>query len=476
MIHLEACLKAGLSRPEALQRREEGGGVKLNAEKESLPLQNGAVGLISAPARDQDAVQRQLESVLADPLFANSSRYPRFLRYVVEQTLAGRAQGLKERTIGIAVFHREADYDTNVDHVVRNVAAEVRKRLLQYYEHPAHEAALRIQLPPGSYVPEFHLPAEETPAGANGPVSPQNGPREQPVVDSAGVSRPKHRALRWVVAAAGGVLIVLGALQLREAVWQPALDRFWAPVWKAPGPLVICVDGTSDVPAEHGATVNPPTLAEFERTWDLVRFSDAATLARLADMAGARRKPFRAISGRSAAYSELNGGAVVLIGSGNSEWISQVSSWLPYHLKYDGPMALVVDSRNPERTDYMVDLNVPYNQRIRDYAIVWRIFGRLGNTVTTGAAGLTRFGAAAAADFLTSPVQLEDFERRVGRGWEKKNFEVLLTVTAIKGSTWPPLIIATELWEPGSTNAFKRETAQKSGRGLSAAGAAESHK
>src|ERR1700724_1938603 len=100
-------------------------------------------------------VREQLNRLLAHPLFTNSKRYPVLLTYTVEQTLLGNASELKERTIGIEAFGREPVYDVNLDPVVRTAAAEVRKRLSQYYYNPDHGGELIIELPVGSYVPSF---------------------------------------------------------------------------------------------------------------------------------------------------------------------------------------------------------------------------------------------------------------------------------------------------------------------------------
>src|SRR4051812_37473883 len=105
---------------------------------------------------EREAIQEQLERMLASPLFRNSKRYPCFLRFVVEHSLTGDREHLKERTLGVRVFGREPDYDTNDDPVVRLTAGEVRKRIAQYYHEPSHESELRIDLPSGSYIAEFH--------------------------------------------------------------------------------------------------------------------------------------------------------------------------------------------------------------------------------------------------------------------------------------------------------------------------------
>src|ERR1700736_4317538 len=131
-------------------------------EKVSGPI---ALPTVAADVSETDvqraAIQAQLERILANPLFKNSKRYPTLLRYVVERTLDGHPGELKERTLGIEVFGREPDYDTNLDPVVRTTAAEIRKRLAQYYQDPSHEGQLRIDLPLGSYAPEFRLLVEK---------------------------------------------------------------------------------------------------------------------------------------------------------------------------------------------------------------------------------------------------------------------------------------------------------------------------
>src|SRR5580693_1293088 len=127
---------------------------------------NGANGVRFGP--DPALVREQLRRLVAHPLFTNSKRYPVLLTYTVEQTLLGNASDLKERTIGIEAFGREPVYDVNLDPVVRTAAAEVRKRLSQYYYNPDHAGELVIELPIGSYVPTFREPA--TPQTAVDPL------------------------------------------------------------------------------------------------------------------------------------------------------------------------------------------------------------------------------------------------------------------------------------------------------------------
>src|ERR1700689_5971995 len=116
----------------------------------------------SAPTRpseeERSAILEQLERLLENPYFSHSRRFPSFLRFVVERTLSGQTDLLKERTLGIEIFGRDPDYDTASDPIVRVTAAEIRKRIEQYYQEPGPGNELRISLPLGSYVPQFHWP------------------------------------------------------------------------------------------------------------------------------------------------------------------------------------------------------------------------------------------------------------------------------------------------------------------------------
>src|ERR1017187_5661553 len=78
---------------------------------------------------DKEAVLLQVERILSSSHFRNSRRYTDLLRYVVQQTIEGHADILKERTLGIEVFGRKPSFDTSGDSIVRVAVAEVRKRI-----------------------------------------------------------------------------------------------------------------------------------------------------------------------------------------------------------------------------------------------------------------------------------------------------------------------------------------------------------
>ena len=103
------------------------------------------------------AIREQLRRILATPEFANFPRSGAFLNYVVEQTLAGHKEDLKESVIGVEVFGREPGYDPKSDSVVRTQARRVREKLKEYYDLRGQQDPVHIEVPKGRYVPEFRL-------------------------------------------------------------------------------------------------------------------------------------------------------------------------------------------------------------------------------------------------------------------------------------------------------------------------------
>lgn len=107
-----------------------------------------------APPPTPDDIREELARVLASPSFANAARSRRFLTYVVEHTLAGQGEGIKELVLGTEVFDRPADFDPRIDTIVRVEAGKLRKRLDEHYASAA-PGGVRIDVPKGSYVPRF---------------------------------------------------------------------------------------------------------------------------------------------------------------------------------------------------------------------------------------------------------------------------------------------------------------------------------
>jgi adenylate cyclase len=109
----------------------------------------------TADAVPASAVCEQLARIVNSPRFISSARLCRFLTHIVNRTIHGDLDSLKEFSIAVEVFDRTADYDPNIDAIVRVEARRLRAKLKEYYEGPGRSDAVLIGLRPGSYVPIF---------------------------------------------------------------------------------------------------------------------------------------------------------------------------------------------------------------------------------------------------------------------------------------------------------------------------------
>jgi adenylate cyclase len=102
-----------------------------------------------------DAIRSELHRVLQSPQFDASERNRRFLRYVIEEALAGRAGRIKAYNIATEVFGRDVNFDPQLDPVVRMEARRLRRALERFYLIDGRASTVRIAMPKGRYVPEF---------------------------------------------------------------------------------------------------------------------------------------------------------------------------------------------------------------------------------------------------------------------------------------------------------------------------------
>ncbi len=172
-----------------------------------VPSNRTFVGHYRPMAPSEDDVRRQLDRLLASAPFANAGRMSRFLKFVVERTLAGDAERLKEYVIGVEVFDRDTDYDPRVDSIVRVEAARLRSKLAEYYAGEGRSDAVVLGLPKGGYAAVIKLesrPAAPNGAAALGAPALRAEPPPQPLPVSA---RPLW-ALGTVLAVAAAAAVV----------------------------------------------------------------------------------------------------------------------------------------------------------------------------------------------------------------------------------------------------------------------------
>ena len=105
--------------------------------------------------QEESRIRDQLITVLESPLFAHAERLGRFLKYVVDETLCGRADRLNQYAIATDVFDRDETFDPAIDAIVRVEAGRLRSKLLEYYADLGSDDPIRIELPKRSYDATF---------------------------------------------------------------------------------------------------------------------------------------------------------------------------------------------------------------------------------------------------------------------------------------------------------------------------------
>jgi hypothetical protein len=422
---------------------------------------------------DREAVLVELREVLASPHFCNSKRYPALLEYIVEKTLAGQSDLLKERTLGVEVFDRPLSYDTNADTVVRYTAGEVRKRLSLYYHELGHRPAIQISLPPGSYVPEFlhsqdgaEEAAEVLPTQAvalhgavvsHSPVAVERelGPSWLGTIAAPGVragsevetghagGRANNRR-RWPQAAGlllGAALLAGGGWKYHAAHPRTALDDFWAPIVRDQTVVMMCTGGS--VFAQNNfsgvATAGKDIDYPFVSIQSASAIADLSGLLARSGGAGTQLQ-----SAATTPLTDLREHPAILLGGYNNEWTIRLLQPLRFHFSPEAVASSIVDGAQPG-VHWERDHSLPYSSA-DDYALVARYRDPTTDGWVIVLAGVGRNGTEAAAQFVTSPHYMQMLRDRIGSDFANRNVEAVLKVSVIDGKTGAPSIQAVYLW------------------------------
>ena len=387
-------------------------------------------------------IREQLERLLESHLFRNSKRYPNMLRHIVERTLAGRSEEIKERSLGMVVFGRPPDYDCSADPVVRMSAAEIRKRLAQFYSEPRHRDQLRIDLPIGSYVPEFHWPEGNPPAAiALEPLSPRAEPEF--FHTEAQVPAARNRRSRKVVIA--GATAFVAAAVASFLMWpESALDSFWRPVLVDSQPILLCAAKSPFSPSQ------PLAAGQQDSNRAGIAWADVITLTRLALLVQGKKHPLQLRREDRASFGELQQSATILIGAFNDAWTMRLSDVGRYGFEHDGTKYWIVDRQNQAARQWGIDLDKRNSEGKldlhEDFAIVSRVLNQRTGKMLVTVGGLYGFGTQAAGQFLTDPKYLKKFAARLKIGWESKNLQLVIRTEVIDGTPGPPELIVSSVW------------------------------
>jgi hypothetical protein len=402
-------------------------------------------------------VREQLNRLLAHPLFTNSKRYPVLLAYTVEQALLGNAGELKERTIGVEAFGREPNYDVNLDPVVRTTAAEVRKRLIQYYYSPDHAGELIIEVPVGSYVPLFREPSPHAVQPDTQLVyeSPEALPQGRVESEVRLADSPKGSAGRSVYAwiSIAIALLVAGLLgfgigrvrfqgQAARVSGPSDMDRFWEPITATSSRVTYCLGVPTDAVDLQVRTASPFPAGEGGS----LNVYDVITLARSIAPLVPKNGEFRVLAASETGFAQLREAPSVMIGAFDNPWTMRITQDLPIGFEYDNHVRKVVDRKSVPKRIWTLQWQVPMKSLARDYAVVARIHDQVSGQPVIILAGILGEGTEAASEVVSNPAYLDAMLQKAPKNWDQLNLEAVIEANVIEGHPGPPTVVAVETW------------------------------
>jgi hypothetical protein len=437
---------------------------------------------ISESKRDLAALLQHLKEIVEGPAFKGSHRSAQFLRYIVEQSVAGKFDSLKERLIGVELFGRGPSYDTGEDAIVRVTASDVRKRLLQHYGKNGTSCQFRLNLPSGSYIPEIlheeHYgagPSDKTRLDHHTDIAAHNlstaiqlpsdsiSPPELHLVTPP-VQTPRKRY--WMLFG-----LVLVALNI--AFW--GIFRHSSPGTKEPDPVLPWSALFSSPHVTHLITSDPNIVVIQEITGSRLTVSDYAnhqyipepnqltpeeirfchTILWGDDSAAAVDPP---ITGSIAALAQANSKGIdvraargiqladlktddnfIFLGSPRSNpWSALFSNELDFRFVFDeATKQEIIQNAHPRQGELPVYIPTALGWATgRSFAIVGFVQNLDQNGQVLLLAGANGEGTEAAGRLVTDPYRLSNALQGCGikPGGPLKHFEILLRLSTMAGS------------------------------------------
>jgi len=431
---------------------------------------------------DRADVQLALDQILASRPFRTSNQCSGLLRYIVEHTLAGEDNLLRERVIGAELFGRPVDYETSEDPVVRLRVSDVRKRLAQYYLSARDQREVQIEIPSGSYRATFHWNAEATErVGGTETVSSPETPVFEPdavltiapeAIDIKPAAptgsvfrRPIGAALVALAVSALLLLVALLPLAWKHASSpERAFRAFWAPWTASSKPVIISIGSNavyrlrweyvdryakehgleasgqeSYVPFKAGDTIPASDLQPAYNSF--ISISDVSAVSDLTTSLTKQSVPFQERFPDDISFAELRSNPSVLVGGFNNPMTIELTKHLPFVMRSGSE---IDETLSPNRK---WTLNVRLGTHdTADYAIITRLAGRSDDLPLMSVAGLGGFGTQAAAKLVTDPKSVEALVRGLPKGWEKKNMQVVISFTISNFKVTDRQVVATRVW------------------------------
>jgi hypothetical protein len=410
-------------------------------------------------------ILEELKKILDSRYFKRAARCRQFLQYIVEQTLNGDTEQLKERTIGSTLFGRPLSYATGDDPVVRVQASEVRRRLEQYYQSAHNASKLRIELPLYSYTAQFSWTPEEI-----APTVPAASPK------SLSPSDNRRRRQIWWLLVACAVLVLVAAVffahRWRATRQQSKIEQFWAPVFATKQPVLICLakrityKPSAELYERYSRTHGGAFLTNLEQlsqpfpmgpkeriAWgDMtpitdygVAVGDVHSAVNFAMLLGELGKPGQVRIGTGYSFEDLRNSPQVLIGAFNNKWALELTSGLRFvfveksnlsEIREQVPNGRVWHTVPPQHTQGTGE----------DSALIVRLLNSQTGQFTIIVGGIESWGTQAASELVTTPEYLEQGLRGAPANWQKKNMELVVQTTITDSIAGPPRVVAAYYW------------------------------
>ncbi len=306
-----------------------------------MPVDSISVNPIHLDDAEKAAVERQLNRILENRHFNHSRRFPAFLRFVVQKTLTGSTDLLKERTLGVEIFGRAADYDTSSDPIVRVTAAEIRKRLAQYYQEPGHENELRISVDAGSYVPQFHWPNQTQ------SLTPDTRPASAPLATPHASPEIASRTRHWP-GITFAILIVLGsaaALTGWRSTHNSPIDFFWGPVLNSGDPALFCIVEQRHFTGLAVDSADPTRQITIKTDMNTVNLDDVTAIVKIGSLLRDGGKKYSLKAADATTLSDIRNGPTIFVGAFDNAWTMRLTKPLRFRFGNDPEFTSGVDHR-----------------------------------------------------------------------------------------------------------------------------------
>ncbi len=409
--------------------------------------------------KEHQKIAAQTELILASQHFSHSKRSQLRFRYIVVKTLEGQVSILKERTLGVEVFGRAPDYDTNADPIVRMAAGEIRKRSAQYSNDSAHQDEPRIDLPSGCYTAQFHLPksvddpheviSDTFPAPLPKVVTPSQLTKHHWLAGRTQSTWPRRLGL---FAGLTFTLLIAWCLVFARQ-HRSSTDLAWGDILDHRSATLIAVGGRS-LNTSPGSTANPSWTidqtsmsASDHMNAAALSYSEARALVCLVRILDDKKIQYSLLPVSETTFADLRQGPTILLGGLNNPWTLRAQQQLRYQIATDNNgLDWISDVRDPGSRKFSVDVKLLYSSLNADYAIVARFYDSNTQKPTLIVAGLAEDGTKAASEFITDEKQLQKSLGEALRASKGKNFEVVLGTQVINGVSGPPRVLAKEIW------------------------------